>query len=66
MQWQFQILSKAPETVVEKIAMVLWGIWRARSEKLWQKPQAPAIKCNIDATLQNDMRKTGMGMALRD
>ncbi|XP_075483817.1 uncharacterized protein LOC142523975 [Primulina tabacum] len=109
-QWLFQILSKAPETAMDKIAMVLWGIWRARNEKLWnrisntahqvvdsamqllsdwkgvrgiegsneanrqqsnqsytwKKPQAPTFKCNVDATLQNESRNTGMGIVLRD
>ncbi|XP_073308286.1 uncharacterized protein [Primulina huaijiensis] len=109
-QWLFQILSKAPESAVDKIAMVLWGIWRARNEKLWnrisntahqvvdsammflsdwkgvrgiersnetsrqpsnqsytwEKPQAPTFKCNVDATLQNERRTTGLEMVLRD
>ncbi|XP_075521064.1 uncharacterized protein LOC142554262 [Primulina tabacum] len=95
---------------MDKIAMVLWGIWRARNEKLWnrisntahqvvdsamqllsdwkgvrgiegsneanrqqsnqsytwKKPQAPTFKCNVDATLHNESRNTGMGMVLRD
>ncbi|XP_073042037.1 uncharacterized protein [Primulina eburnea] len=33
---------------------------------IWKKPQAPALKCNVDATLQNDRRNTGLRMVLRD
>ncbi|XP_073017727.1 uncharacterized protein [Primulina eburnea] len=109
-QWFFQIISNTPEPVIDKITMVLWRIWRARNDMLWnrnsqsatqviepalkflsdwrgvrsngnssdsrhettsqtlnwQKPQAPALKCNIDATIQYDLRTTGMGMALQD
>ncbi|XP_073134911.1 uncharacterized protein [Henckelia pumila] len=98
------------ETSIELVVMVLWGIWRARNEKLWnrifqnanhvvedarkvlsewkavrsiegpcvgrnslardnftwEKPEAPALKCNMDASIHKDSRKVGVGMVLRD
>ncbi|XP_073295662.1 uncharacterized protein [Primulina huaijiensis] len=108
-QWMFKLFQKVDVSTLENIAMVLWGIWRARKDKLWnkivkpaklvvslalqlltdwrevcsiertqartnqhdgervtwQKPQAQALKCNVDASVHNGSRNIGVGMVLR-
>ncbi|XP_073272537.1 uncharacterized protein [Primulina huaijiensis] len=108
-QWMFNLFQTVDVSTLENIAMVLWGIWRTRNEKLWnkifkpaesvvssalqllmdwravcsierirdrtnqrdgeritwQKPQAQALKCNVDALVQNGLRNIGVGMVFR-
>ncbi|XP_073015284.1 uncharacterized protein [Primulina eburnea] len=109
-QWLFKMFQQVDVESLENIAMVLWGIWRARNEKIWNrivrpadsivssaiqfltdwkavrnittnpegtthreverfpwiKPQAPTLKCNVDASVQNGSGLFGVGMVLRD
>ncbi|XP_075486337.1 uncharacterized protein LOC142525940 [Primulina tabacum] len=71
-QWLFKLFQTLDVSTLENIAMVLWGIWRTRNEKLWNKMVKPA-EIVVSSALQllmdwraNGSRNIGVGMVLRD
>ncbi|XP_073041827.1 uncharacterized protein [Primulina eburnea] len=40
----FKVLSMSNETIVGKIAMILWSVWKQRNNKLWNDSILPATQ----------------------
>ncbi|XP_073315713.1 uncharacterized protein [Primulina huaijiensis] len=43
----FKVLSVSNETIVGKIDMILWSVWKQRNNKLWNASILPAAQATI-------------------